>query len=60
MNINSAEIERFFKIGADLTVSVLSHISGSRLREITQCALEASVLSQALTHWSLDRLCFVE
>ena len=58
--VNPAEIESFFKIGADLTVSVLSHVCGSRFREITLCALKASVLSQPLTQWSLDRLCFAE
>ena len=56
--LNPAEIESFLKTGADLTVSVLSHVCGSRFREITLCALKASMLSQALTQWPLDRLCF--
>ena len=56
--LNPTEIESFLKTGADLTVSVLSHACGSRFCEITLCALKASVLSQALTQWSLDRLCF--
>ena len=55
---NPAEIESFLKTGADLTVTVLLHVCGSRFHDITLCALKASVLSQALTEWSLDRLCF--
>ena len=50
--LNPAEIVSFLKTGADLTVSVLSHVCGSRFREITLCALKASVLSQALTQCS--------
>ena len=56
--LNPAEIESFLKTGADLIVSVLSHVCGSRFREITLCALKVSVLSQALAQWSLDRICF--
>ena len=47
--LNLAEIESFLKTGADLTVSVLSQVCGSRFRDIPLCALKASVLSQALT-----------
>ena len=56
---NPAEIEWFLNIGADLTVSVLFRVCGSRSRETTQCALKALTLSHALIHWPLDRPCFV-
>ena len=54
-----AELRKFLKIGADLTVSVLSHICGNRSREITSCARKATVLPYALTCWALDRLGFI-
>ena len=51
-----AEFGKFLKIGADLTISVLSHICGSRSREITSCARRATALPHALTYWALDKL----
>ena len=55
---NLDEIEGF-KIGTDLTASVLTHVRGSYFLEITPRALKSSVLSHVLTQLSLDRLCFV-
>ena len=46
------------KIGANLMVSVFSHVCGSRCREIISCARKALMMSHALKHWSLDRLRF--
>ena len=54
-----AEFGSFLKIGAGLTVSVLSHICGSCSREITPCARKATVLPHALIYWVLDRLGFI-